>query len=71
MTRWFASSNRENWEIIKKKNVWGIPKRNKSIIERVKPGDSVLIYVAQKKEDDTILPSAVTGAFEVISEGYE
>ncbi len=71
MVRWFASSNRDNWEIIRKKNIWGIPKRNKSIIERVKPGDSILIYVAQKKEGDTILPSAVVGAFEIVSEGYE
>lgn len=77
MTYWFASSNRTNWEIIRKKNIWGIPKRNKSIIERVKPGDTILIYVAQQKKEategkgETILPSAVAGAFEVVSEGYE
>jgi len=71
MTYWFASSNRDNWDIIRKKNIWGIPKRNKSIIERVKPGDFILIYVAQQKEDENILPSAVTGAFEIISKGYE
>jgi len=71
MTCWFASSNRDNWEIIRKNNVWGIPKRNKAIIERVKLGDFILIYVAQKKEEDTILPSAVAGAFEIVSEGYE
>ncbi len=71
MTYWFASSNRDNWEIIKKKNIWGIPKRNKSIIERVNPGDKILIYVSQKKENDEILPSAITGAFEIISKGYE
>ncbi|EJG07271.1 UPF0310 protein [Methanofollis liminatans DSM 4140] len=71
MTYWFASSNRDNWEIIRKKNIWGIPKRNKAIIQRVKIGDAIVIYVAQKKEGDTVLPSAVVGAYEIVSEGYE
>ncbi|MBR1368483.1 hypothetical protein RJ53_02770 [Methanocalculus chunghsingensis] len=71
MTYWFASSNRDNWEIIRQKNIWGIPKRNKSIIDRVTPGDAILIYVAQQKDGDEILPSAVAGAFEVVSDGYE
>lgn len=71
MTRWLAISNRTNWEITRKKNIWGVPQRNKSIIERVKPGDTVLIYVSQQKEGDNLLPSAVTGAFEVISEPFE
>ena len=71
MTCWFASSNRDNWDIIRKKNVWGIPKRNRNIMERVQKGDVILIYIAQKKEGDTILPPAVAGAFEIVSEGYE
>jgi len=71
MARWLAISNRTNWEVTRKKNIWGVPQRNKSIIERVKPGDTVLIYVSQQKEDDTLLPSAVTGAFEVVSEPFE
>jgi len=71
MTHWFASSNRDNWEIIRKKNIWGIPKRNKAIIQRAQVGDTIVIYVAQKKEGDTVLPSAVVGAYEIVSEGYE
>lgn len=71
MIRWFASTNRENWEIIQKKNIWGIPKRNKAIIERVKPGDSLIIFVSQKKIEDKILPSAITGIYEICSDGYE
>lgn len=71
MTFWFASSNRDNCEIIKKKNIWGIPKRNKNIMERVQKGDVILIYIAQKKDGDNILPPAVAGAFEIVSEGYE
>jgi predicted RNA-binding protein len=71
MKYWFASSNRENFEIIRQKHIWGIPKRNRSIIGRVTPGDLLLVYVAQQKEGEEILPSAVAGAFEIVSEGYE
>ena len=71
MVRWFASSNRVNWEIIKKLNVWGIPGRNKNIISNVKPGDSLLIYIAQQKEGNKVLPSALAGAFEIVSAGYK
>jgi predicted RNA-binding protein len=71
MTHWIASSNRDNWKILEKKHVWGVPKRNKNLMQRVKPADTILVYVRQEKEDDTILPSAITGAYEVISEPYE
>ena len=71
MTHWIASSNRDNAKILDAKHIWGVPKRNKNLIHRVKPGDTILVYVRQEKEDDTILPSAITGAYEVISEPYE
>jgi predicted RNA-binding protein len=71
MTHWIASSNRDNNKILEKKHIWGVPKRNKNLLHRVKPGDTILVYVRQEKEDDTILPSAITGAYEVVSEPYE
>ena len=81
MTIWIASTNRENWEVIEKKNLWGVPKRNKNSIERSNPGDKILIFVRQEKTDvgagkgmnagDEIIPSAITGAFEIISEPFE
>ena len=71
MTHWIASSNRDNNKILEKKHIWGVPKRNKTLMQRVKPGDTILVYVRQEKEDDTILPSAITGAYEVVSEPYE
>jgi len=71
MTHWIASSNRDNNKILEKKHIWGVPKRNKNLLQRVKPGDTILVYVRQEKEDDTILPSAITGAYEVVSEPYE
>ena len=68
MTHWIASSNRDNWKVLDAKHIWGVPKRNKTLMQRVKPGDTILVYVRQEKEDDTILPSAITGSYEVISE---
>ena len=85
MARWLAISNRTNWEVTRKKNIWGVSQRSKNVIGRAKPGDTVLIYVSQRamsrrlidehesdpfsyqqKEGDTLLPSAVTRAFEVV-----
>lgn len=71
MARWLAISNRANWDVVRKKNVWGVPQRSKNIIARVKTGDTVLIYVGQEKMDDIILPSSVVGEFTVTSETYE
>ena len=71
MPHWIASSNRDNAKILDKKRIWGVPKRNKNLLQRVKPGDTILVYVRQEKEDDTILASAITGAYEVVSEPYE
>jgi predicted RNA-binding protein len=71
MTHWIASSNRVNAKILDTKHIWGVPKRNKTLTHRVKSGDTILVYVRQEKEGDTILPSAITGAYEVVSQPYE
>ncbi|KUG19208.1 hypothetical protein ASZ90_011081 [hydrocarbon metagenome] len=73
MTRWIASLNRENWEVVREKQVWGVPKRNQNVVQRVKLGDSILFYVKQEKEKegDEMLPSAIVGDGEVASEPYE
>ena len=71
MTIWIASTNRDNGEIIKKKNLWGVPKRNKNSIERSKPGDIILIFVKQEIMGDEVLPSAITAAFEITSKPFE
>jgi len=71
MMHWIASLNRENWEVVKKKQVWGVPKRNHNIMQRVKPSDTILIYVRQEKVGNEVLPSAIMGDLEVTSEPYE
>ncbi len=70
MTHWLASSNRDNAKILEKKHIWGVPKRNKTLMHRVKPGDTILVYVRRELEGDTTLPSAITGAYEVVAEPY-
>ena len=65
MKYWIASSNRENSEIADTNLVWGIPKRNKNLYDRVQPGDIFLMYVRQEHTGDTILPSAISGAYQI------
>lgn len=65
MSYWIASTNRTNWEIIKNKNIWGIPKRNAGIHSRVEPMDHLLIFISQQKEGDNLLPSAITSSYEL------
>ena len=71
MTHWIASSNRANQKILDQKQIWGVPRRNKTLMQRVKPGDTILMYVRQEKEGDNVLPSAITGAYEVTTDPYE
>ena len=40
-------------------------------MQRVTLDDTILFFVRQKKWDDEILPSAITGAYMVVSEPYE
>jgi len=72
MTRWLAISNRENSEVVIRKNIWGAPGRAVNQISKAMPGDTLLVYVGQQVVDkDTTLPPAITGAFEVVSEMFE
>jgi len=71
MTRWLAISNRENSDVVIKKNVWGVPKRFVNQIGNTNQGDTLLIYVGQKVEKDNVLPPAITGEFEIASAVYE
>ncbi|OYT33471.1 EVE domain-containing protein, partial [Archaeoglobales archaeon ex4484_92] len=60
MSHWLCVTTEENWMVIKKKNVWGVPERHKNTIERVKPGDKLLIYVKQRREKEkTVEPKIV------------
>jgi len=71
MTHWIASSNRVNQKILDQKQIRGVPRRNRTLVHRVKPGDTILMHVRRELEGDAILPSAITGAYEVVAEPYE
>jgi len=47
---YLAITNRANWEIIKKKGLWGVPERHRRVLESLKPGDRLFIYVKQERE---------------------
>ena len=63
MKYWLCVVNEENWNVVKKRNVWGIPeKRGRLQIEAVKPGDYLIFYV---------MPKRIGGIFRVVSEPFE
>jgi len=70
MKYWLCITNRDNWEVIKRENIWGVPKRHKNTIAKVKPGDKLIIYVKQEQGRGKLEPKIV-GIFEVVSEPYE
>ncbi|QXO95901.1 EVE domain-containing protein [Methanospirillum purgamenti] len=70
MAIWIASGNRENWEVVKTHNIWGVPKRSKSLHTRVKVGDTILMYTRSEVRGKDVLPSAIMGEFKV-TEIYE
>ncbi|WP_048152395.1 EVE domain-containing protein [Palaeococcus ferrophilus] len=71
MTYWLCITNRANWKVIKEKNVWGVPRRHRNTIAKVKLGDKLVIYLKQERENKEVLEPRIVGIFEVISEPYE
>jgi len=70
--RWLAVSNFDNWEVVEKEHIWGVSERYRNTINKVKIGDSLLIYVSEIRIGNKILfPVAITGSFEVTSSVYE
>jgi predicted RNA-binding protein len=69
--RWLCISTRANDEVTRKKNAWGVAKRYAAIIARVKKGDTLLMYARQESVEKEVIPSAIRGIYEVLSEVYE
>lgn len=60
---WMCITNEENWKVIKEQKIWGVPeKRGRRLIEGVRPGDLLVIYV---------MPKRIGGIFRAISEPFE
>ena len=52
-------------------NIWGVATRYANTIAKVRRGDTLLMYVMQEVVDKEIIPSVVTGVYEVISDVFE
>ncbi|MEM0211815.1 MAG: EVE domain-containing protein [Desulfurococcaceae archaeon] len=59
---WFCVTNEDNWNIIKSKHVWGVPKRGRRYVLDVKIGDFLVFY---------IIPKKIGGIFRAVSEPFE
>ncbi len=70
MACWLYIVDRDNWEVVKKENIIGIPPRNKKMASRIKPGDRVVVYIKQQVTKDEALPPQIGGVFKVVSEVY-
>lgn len=72
MTRWIATSTRENADVVMRKEVWGVSKKDLNQINRIRPGDTMLLHVGHEVIDQEIaLPPAILGCFEIVSGLYE
>ena len=63
-------TNEENWQIVKQENIWGVAERHRNTIEKVKKGDTLLMYLKQEKIDDELKRSRITGILEAASTVY-
>lgn len=70
-TRWLCISTLANDGVTRDKHIWGVAKRFRNVIAKVKKGDTLLMYTMQEIIDREIIPSAITGIYEVVSEIYE
>jgi len=58
---WLCVTNERNWNVVKRKKVWGVPARNERLIKKVKKGDFLVFYVSPKR---------IGGIFRVVSEPF-
>jgi len=70
MAYWLCITTKENWKVIKEKNLWGVPERHKNTISKVKPGDKLLIYLKQERDKDKTVEPRIVAVYEVISEVF-
>lgn len=67
---WLCITTHENWDIIRKQNIWGVETRYAVTIKRVCVGDRLIFYVKQEIKGSAKTPSMIVGIFEVISEPF-
>lgn len=67
---WIVVIGEDEWEVIRKKNVYGVPEtsRTRSPRKLIKPGDIIIFYV--KVKGSRYLGGKFVGAFKVVSNWY-
>jgi predicted RNA-binding protein len=71
MKFWLLITSANNWEIIRKKNVYGAMKKHRTQIESLKKSDKCLIYLRQEFVNKKFLGPYIVGLYEVISGSFE
>ena len=71
MAHWIFVTGEENWPTIRDMGVYGIKEKWRGLIQRVKPGDKVAIYLKARSKDGERIPAQIVGLFEVTSEPFE
>ena len=67
---WLCITTRENWRIIKERNIWGVEERHLKTLRRVKIGDKLVFYIKQKIGKGEVYPPMIAGIYEVASEPF-
>lgn len=49
MNYWLCITNEENWDIVRKNEIWGVNQKHKEKILNVKEGDPLVFYVKPKR----------------------
>jgi len=70
MAYWLCITTGENWEVIRSRNVWGVPERHRNTIARVKKGDRLLIYLKQERKEDGVEGPRIVAEYEASSEVF-
>ncbi len=70
MKYWLCITTEENWEVIKEKNVFGVPERHRNTVEKVNPGDKLVIYLKQERTKDKIVEPRIIAIYEAVSKAF-
>lgn len=61
MKCWLCATNEENWQVVKKRKIWGVSERNRRQMDEVKVGDMLVFYVKPKR---------IAGVYKVIAKPF-
>ncbi len=70
MACWIFVTGEKNWPVIRDKGVYGMREKWKGLMQRVRPGDQVAIYLKARSKDGERIPGQIVGIFEVVSEPF-